>query len=145
VRRIAIDSALLNFSQTLAVLLANGINPAEALRLTERTVANRSVQAALRAAVDRVLEGENLSAALGRTGYVPDLMIDRLAIGESTGHLANCLQDIARNYSSLQSRRLEAMTTLIINGVMIFAFVFVGFIAYAIVAAVLQVSASFKF
>ncbi len=145
VRRLAIDSALLNFAQTLAVLLENGINPADALRLTERTVSNRTVQAALHAATDRVLEGESLSSALARTGYVPDLMIDRLAIGESTGHLAPCLQDIARNYSSLQSRRLEAMTTLIINGVMTFAFLFVGFIAYAIVAAVLQVSASFRF
>jgi len=143
IRRLAIDSALLNFVQTLAVLLQNGINPAEALRLTERTVENRTVQAALRAATDRVLEGESLSASLARTGYVPDLLIDRLAVGESTGHLAPCLQDIAKNYASMQSRRLDAMTTLIISGVMTFAFLFVGFIAYAIVAAVLQVSASF--
>lgn len=145
VRRLAIDSALLNFVQTLAVLLQNGINPAEALRLTERTVENRTVQAALRAATDRVLEGESLSASLARTGYVPDLLIDRLAVGESTGHLAPCLQDIAKNYAALQSRRLEAMTTVIISGVMTFAFLFVGFIAYAIVSAVLQVSASFRF
>lgn len=143
IRRLAIDSALLNWVQTLAVLLQNGINPAEALRLTERTVENRTVQAALRAATDRVLEGESLSASLARTGYMPDLLIDRLAVGESTGHLAPCLQDIAKNYASIQSRRLEAMTTLIISGVMTFAFLFVGFIAYAIVAAVLQVSASF--
>ncbi len=145
VRRLAIDSALLNWVQTLAVLLQNGINPAEALRLTERTVENRTVQAALRAATDRVLEGESLSTSLARTGYVPDLLIDRLAVGESTGHLAPCLQDIAKNYASVQSRRLEAMTTIIISGVMTFAFLFVGFIAYAIVAAVLQVSASFRF
>ncbi len=145
VRHLAIDAALLNFAQTLSVLLENGINPAEALRLTERTVGNRTVQAALRGAIDRVLEGESLSIALSRTGFVPDLMIDRLAIGESTGHLGHCLQDIARNYTSIQSRRLEAMTTIIINGVMAFAFLFVGFIAYAIVAAVLQVSASFRF
>ena len=145
VRNLAVDSALLNFAQTLAVLLQNGINPAEALRLTERTVNNRSVQAALRSATDRVLEGESLSIALSRTGFVPDLMIDRLAVGESTGHLAHCLQDIAKNYNSIQSRRLEAMTTVIINGVMLFAFLFVGFIAYAIVAAVLAVSSSFRF
>ena len=74
---------------------------------------------------------------------MPDLLIDRIAVGESTGHLAPCLQDIAKNYSSMQSRRLDAMTTVIISGVMTFAFLFVGFIAYAIVVAVLQVSASF--
>ncbi len=145
VRRFAIDSALLNFAQTLAVLLQNGINPAEALRLTERTVGNRTVQAALRTATDRVLEGESLSAALARTGYLPDLVIDRLAVGESTGQLAPCLRDIARNYADVHSRRLHALTTMMSSAVLLFAFAFVGFIAYAIVSAVLQVSASFRF
>lgn len=145
IRRFTIDSALLNFSQTLAVLLQNGINPAEALRLTERTVGNRTVQAALRTATDRVLEGESLSAALARTGYLPDLVIDRLAVGESTGQLAPCLRDIAKNYADAHSRRLHALTTMMSSAVLLFAFAFVGFIAYAIVSAVLQVSASFRF
>lgn len=142
-RRIVIDSSLLNFSQTLSVLLQNGINPAEALRLTERTVGNRTVQAALRTATDRVLEGETLSIALSRTGYMPDLMLDRLSVGESTGQLAPCLRDIARNYAETQTRRLQGLTTVISSAVLLFAFGFVGFIAYAIVSAVLQVSASF--
>ena len=145
VSRLVIDSALLNFSQTLAVLLQNGINPAEALRLTERTVENRTVQASLRTATDRVLEGESLSIALSRTGYMPDLVLDRLAVGESTGQLAPCLRDIARNYADAHTRRLEGLTTIISSAVLLFAFAFVGFIAYAIVSAVLQVSASFRF
>ena len=145
IRRIVIDSALLNFSQTLAVLLQNGINPAEALRLTERTVGNRTVQAALRTATDRVLEGETLSIALSRTGFMADLVLDRLAVGESTGQLAPCLRDIARNYADAHSRRLQGLTTVISSTVLLFAFSFVGFIAYAIVSAVLQVSASFHF
>lgn len=145
IRRVAIDSALLNFAQTLAVLLQNGINPAEALRLTERTIGNRTVQAALRTATDRVLEGESLSNALARTGYLPDLMVDRLAVGESTGQLAPCLRDIARNYAQAHTRRLQGLTTVISSAVLLFAFAFVGFIAYAIVSAVLQVSASFRF
>lgn len=145
IRRLAIDGAVLTFTQTLAVLLENGITPAEALRLTERTVGNRSVQAAIRSATDRVLEGESLSAALGRTGYFPDLVLDRIAVGESTGQLAPCLRDLSRNYAAAQSRRLHGLTTVVSSAVLLFAFAFVGFIAYAIVAAVLQVSASFKF
>ncbi len=143
IKRLVIDSALLNFSQTLAVLLQNGINPAEALRLTERTVGNRTVQAALRTATDRVLEGETLSVALSRTGFMADLVLDRLAVGESTGQLAPCLRDIARNYADAHTRRLQGLTTVISSTVLLFAFSFVGFIAYAIVSAVLQVSSSF--
>jgi general secretion pathway protein F len=113
--------------------------------LTERTVPNRTMRAAMRQATERVLEGDSLSLALTRTGYFPDLVLDRLAVGESTGKLAPCLRDIARHYSSRHTQRLEHAVGIIANGVLLFAFAFVGFLAYAIVAAVLRVSASFHF
>ena len=145
IRTWAIDIGVLAFVQTLAVLLENGINTVEALRLTERTVPNRTMRAAMRQATERVLEGDSLSLALTRTGYFPDLVLDRLAVGESTGKLAPCLRDIARHYASLHTQRLEHSVGIIANGVLLFAFAFVGFLAYAIVAAVLRVSASFHF
>ncbi len=145
IREFVLETALLNFTQILAVLLENGIPTAEALRLTERTVANRTLQAELHLATDRVLEGASLSASLTKTGFFPDLMLDRLAVGESTGKLAPCLRDIARNYATRHTRRLHALTSVISTTVLLFAFSFVGLIAYAIVSAVLEVSASFKF
>lgn len=144
-RGFVLETTLLNFTQVLAVLLENGIPTSEALRLTERTVVNRTVQAGLHAATDRVLEGESLSNSLAKTGYFPDLLLDRLAVGESTGKLAPCLRDIARNYAKQHTRRLQALTNVISSAVLLFAFSFVGFIAYAIVSAVLSVSSSFKF
>lgn len=145
VRSFVLETTLLNFTQVLAVLLENGIPTAEALRLTERTVTNSTVQASLHLATDRVLEGESLSASLAKTGYFPDLLLDRLAVGESTGKLAPCLRDIAKNYAKQHTRRLHALTNVISSAVLMFAFTFVGFIAYAIVSAVLQVSSSIKF
>ncbi|MFZ5497256.1 MAG: type II secretion system F family protein [Verrucomicrobiota bacterium] len=145
VRGFVLETTLLNFTQVLAVLLENGIPTVEALRLTERTVANRTLQAELHNATDRVLEGASLSAALGQTGFFPDLLLDRLAVGESTGKLAPCLRDISRNYAARHTRRLHALTNVISTIVLLFAFSFVGLIAYAIVSAVLEVSASFKF
>ncbi len=145
VRGFVMETTLLNFTQILAVLLENGIPTVEALRLTERTVANRTLQAELHKATDRVLEGASLSAALGQTGFFPDLLLDRLAVGESTGKLAPCLRDISKNYATRHTRRLQALTSVISTAVLLFAFSFVGLIAYAIVSAVLEVSASFKF
>lgn len=145
VRSFVIEATLLNFTQILAVLLENGISTVEALRLTERTVANRTLQAELHRATDRVLEGASLSSALGQTGFFPDLLLDRLAVGESTGKLAPCLRDISRSYASRHTRRLHALTSVVSTAVLLFAFAFVGLIAYAIVSAVLEVSASFKF
>lgn len=145
VRSWAVDTGVLAFVQTLAVLLENGINTVEALRLTERTVPNRTMRAALREATDRVLEGDSLSNALGRTGYFPDLVLDRLAVGENTGKLAPCLRDIAQHYTNRHTQRLQRLVGVLSNGVLVGVFAFVGFLAYAIVSAVLRVSASFHF
>lgn len=140
-----INSTVHNFSETLAVLLENGVTTAEALRMTERTITHRTLRRALREATDRVLEGEKISVSLGRTGCFPDLVLDRLAIGESTGNLAPSLRDIARTYRQELASQLQAFSTIVSSAVLLFAFSFVAFIAYAIIAAVFSVSASFKF
>lgn len=140
----AVSQTVLAFSQTLGVLLANGITAAEALRMTERQIGNRVHRAAFRAATDRVLEGEALSSALARTGCFPDLVLDRLAVGENTGNLVPSLQEIARNYRRIISGQLNLFVKIIATVVLLAVFVIVGFIAFAIVSAVFKVSASFK-
>jgi general secretion pathway protein F len=142
---LAVRVTILNFSHTLAILLENGITTAEALRLAERTVGNTALRQLLRAATDRVLEGEGLSRSLARTAVFPPLMLDRLAVGEQTGSLAPSLRDIAADYREDLTGWLQNFTRVVSTAVLIFAFSFVAFLAYAIVSAVFQVSASFKF
>jgi type II secretory pathway component PulF len=138
------SQTVLDFSQTLGVLLQNGITAAEALRMTERQIKNRVHRRAFDGAIDRVLEGEALSTALGRTGCFPDLVLDRLAVGENTGNVVPCLKDIATTYQLKISRQLNMFTKVIASVILGAVFVFVGFIAIAMVMAVLQVSSSFK-
>lgn len=140
----AVSRTVLSFSQTLSVLLENGITAAEALRMTEKQIDNRVHRAAFVAATARVLEGEALSVALGRTGVFPDLVLDRLAVGENTGNIVPSLKQIAVAYQKAISNQLNTFTKVIASGVLMMVFVFVGFIAFAIVNAVFQVSASFN-
>lgn len=140
----AVARTVLSFSQTLAVLLENGITAAEALRMTERQIDNRTHRAAFALATGRVLEGEALSVALTRTGVFPDLVLDRLAVGENTGNVVPSLKQIAQAYQKQISNQLGAFTKVVASGVLMLVFIFVGFIAFAIVSAVFQVSASFK-
>lgn len=139
-----IARTVLSFSQTLSVLLENGITAAEALRMTEKQIDNRTHRGAFSAAIGRVLEGEALSAALARTRIFPDLVLDRLAVGENTGNVVPSLKQISAAYQKLIARQLNAFTKVLASGVLILVFVFVGFLAFAIVSAVFQASASFK-
>jgi len=137
--------SVLNFCHTLAVLLENGITTAEALRLAEKTAPNRALRQQLREATDRVLEGDSLSKALARTGYFPRLLLDRVAVAEQTGNLAPGLRDISRSYRAELDRWLGTISQTISASVLVAAFSFVAFIAFAIVAAVFEVSSSFRF
>lgn len=140
----AVSRTVLSFSQTLSVLLENGITAAEALRMTEKQIDNRVHRDAFNAATARVLEGEALSVALARTGVFPDLVLDRLAVGENTGNIVPSLKQIAAAYQKQISSQLNTFTKVIASGVLMMVFIFVGFIAFAIVSAVFQVSASFN-
>jgi general secretion pathway protein F len=139
-----VSQTVLAFSQTLSVLLENGITAAEALRMTEKQIENTAHREAFKSATGRVLEGEALSLALGRTGVFPELVLDRLAVGENTGNVVPSLKQIAVAYQKQISNQLSFFTKVIASGVLMGVFIFVGFIAFAIVQAVFQVSSSFK-
>ena len=142
---IATRLSVLNFCETLAALLENGITTSVALRYAERTAPNRALRARLRAATDRVLEGESLSRALGRTGIFPVLLLDRITVAEQTGNLAPGLRDVADSYRSDLDRWLSGLTKAVASGVLILTFATIGFIAYGMVSAVFEVSSSFRF
>ncbi len=91
-----------------------------------------------------MLEGEALSVALARTGCFPDLVLDQLAIGENTGNIVPSLKKIATAYQRRLSLQLHATSRIFASTVLIAVFLFVGFMALAIVQAVLQLSSSFK-
>mgnify|MGYP000706140660 CR=1 FL=1 len=139
-----VAQTVLAFSQTLSVLLENGITAAEALRMTEKQIGNTVHRQAFNTATARVLEGEALSLALSRTGCFPDLVLDRLAVGENTGNVVPSLKQIALAYQKQIANQLNLFTKVIASGVLMAVFIFVGFIAFAIVSAVFQVSSSFK-
>ena len=139
-----VSQTVLSFAQTLSVLLENGITAAEALRMTEKQIGNTVHRSAFNTATARVLEGEALSLALTRTGCFPDLVLDRLAVGENTGNVVPSLKQIAIAYQKNISNQLNMFTKVIASGVLMAVFIFVGFIAFAIVSAVFQVSSSFK-
>jgi type II secretory pathway component PulF len=139
-----VSQTVLSISQTLSVLLENGITTVEALKMTARQIDNVVHRQAFNEAIDRVIEGEGLSRALERTECFPPLVLDQLAIGENTGNIVPSLKKISANYQKIVSGQLGMFTKVLASGVLMGVFIFVGFLAFSIVSAVFQLSASFK-
>jgi type II secretory pathway component PulF len=139
-----VSQTVLAFSQTLSVLLENGINASEALRMTERQIVNTQHRQSFKEATERVLEGEALARALQRTEFLPPLVLDQLSVGENTGNVVPSLKKISNTYRKAISDQLSAFSQILANGLLLCVFAFVGFIAFAVVMAVFQLSATIR-
>ncbi|MFT3869144.1 MAG: type II secretion system F family protein [Nibricoccus sp.] len=139
-----LSQTVLSFSQTLSVLLENGITTVEALRMTERQISNTVHRKSFKEATERVMEGEGLSRALQRTGWLPPIVLDQLAVGENTGNLVPSLKKISTSYQKSIAALVNTYTSVVTNTILLSVFAFVGFIAFAVVSAVFSLSNSIK-
>ncbi len=136
------DSNILNLSQTLSLLLENGITTITALAMTERTINNLTIRKSFNEARAKIAEGASISGAFMATGYFVDIVIDIVTVGENTGNVVPSLKEVARYYGKKQNQQIKAFTGLISIGVLLIAFVFVGLIAFGIISSVFQLSSS---
>ena len=135
---------ILRLSQTLGLLLENGISTLPALAMTERTIHNRVFRAAFAEARGKIAEGAGISAALAGTGFLPPLVLDVLAVGESTGNIVPSLHEIARDYRKRISKQVGVFVSVVSIGALLAAAAFVALVAFGIISAVFQISASLK-
>lgn len=135
-------SEIFQSSSLMATLMESGINTTESLRLSEKTFTNTRLRAKFSESRQQIQEGTSISLAFKRTQFMPDLALDILTVGESTGNLVNSLREITKIYRRELTRYLQILTAVISSGALIFAFVLVTIIALSIIFSVFQVSNS---
>ncbi|MEM6912094.1 MAG: type II secretion system F family protein [Verrucomicrobiota bacterium] len=126
------------FLETLANLVSNGLPLLRALELVRDATTNLFYRSRLDQAILLVGDGTALTRALSRVGGFPDLMQDMLHVGEQTGDLPTALRRSAQRYDSELSKRISRMTALITPIVLIVMAVLIGSVAYMMVTAIFQ-------
>ena len=124
------------FCHTMANLLANGVPLLNALKLVVRSTPNLFVRNRLDAAVLEVGEGGSLSRSLAKTGAFDGGLVDRIAIGEQSGHLQNAFVKAARRYDEELDNRIQKLTALVPTIVLIFMALIIGVVAYSIITTI---------
>jgi type IV pilus assembly protein PilC len=119
-------------SRVLGTLLVGGIPLVQALETAGRSLGSVLLKKALDQTATLVREGKSLSASLERTGIVPDLAVDMMEVGESTGALPQMLSSVAEFYEEDVSTRMTALLSLIEPAIMIFMGIFVAFVLIAL-------------
>ena len=120
------------FCRMLATLLSGGIPLVSSLETAASSFSSALVRRALEAASRTVREGRTLSAGLRESGFVPDLTVEMIEVGESTGALSQMLASVAEFYEEDVQTRLQAALMLIEPVILIFMGVLVAFVLLAL-------------
>jgi type IV pilus assembly protein PilC len=101
------------FARTLSTLLTGGLPLVPSLETAARAIDSRQIGAAVFRSVETVREGRGLSASLVATKMFPELAIEMIEVGESTGALPQMLNSVAEFFEEDVQSSLTAALSLI--------------------------------
>jgi general secretion pathway protein F len=130
---------LARFSRTLGTLLRNGVSPLAALSITQETIGNSALRAALGTVMESAKEGKGIAEPLEKTGVVPALAVQLTRVGEETARLDEMLLKIGEIYDEETQRSIERLLALLVPGVTIVLGIVVAIVMGSIVTAILSV------
>lgn len=139
--RVLRDLAGARIARTLSTMVESKLPLVEGLLLTQRTVGNRAIAAALGEAAASIREGGGLAAALRRSGLFPPILVVMTASGEASGRLGFMLASAADylerefdGFTQTTLALLEPMIVVVMGGL-------VAVIVLSILLPILQLQA----
>ena len=130
------------FCRTLSTLLTGGTPLVSALQTASESITSRLVRESVVRSTQMVREGESLHGALSATAVMPEMAMDMVEVGESSGALAPMLNSVAEFYEEEVSLRLGALVSLIEPLILIFMGMLVMFILVSLYLPIFSFSAT---
>ncbi len=116
------------FSRTLSTLLTGGTPLVAGLQTASDAITSKLLRSTVDQSTRMVREGESLHGALASKGIVPELALDMIEVGESSGALAPMLNSVAEFYEEEVNLRLTALVSLIEPLLLVFMGLLIAFI-----------------
>ncbi len=114
------------FSRMLSTLLTGGMPLVPSLETAGASMSSRKILNGIQSASVRVREGQSLARSLEEQKIFPDLSVEMIEVGESTGALPAMLNSVAEFYEEDVQTALAAAMVMIEPLILIIMAVFVG-------------------
>lgn len=107
------------FSRTLSTLLTGGLPLVPSLETAARSISSGRIAKAVVSSVTSVREGKGLAKSLEGTKVFPELSVEMIEVGESTGALPQMLNSVAEFFEEDVQTALTASLALIEPAILI--------------------------
>ena len=136
--------AVAKFTRTLGTMIASGVPILDGLEIVAGSAGNTVIESAILFVRDKISEGSNMADPLAKTGVFPSMVVQMIAVGESTGAMDTMLQKIADFYEDEVEVAVEGITKLIEPFMMVFIGGIVGTILIAMYLPIFSVAGNIK-
>src|ERR1700744_138782 len=99
--------------RTHSTLRTGGLPLVPSIETAARSIESRQVSKAVYTSVESVREGQGLATSLEETGVFPELSVEMIEVGESTGALPAMLNSVAEFFEEDVQTQLAAIMSLI--------------------------------
>lgn len=130
------------FSRMLSTLLAGGLSLVPALETAAQSMQSRLMANSINEATQAVREGRSLSRSIEDTKVFPELAVEMVEVGESTGALPTMLNSVAEFYEDDVETALTRAMSMIEPAILVFMGLVVGFILLSLYMPVFSIGAS---
>jgi len=129
------------FARTLSTLLTGGLPLVPSLETAARSISSRQVSNAVFSSVTQVREGQGLGRSLESTRVFPELALEMIEVGESTGALPQMLNSVGGFFEEDVDTSTAALLSLIEPVLLIFMGIVVAVILISLYLPILQLGA----
>jgi type IV pilus assembly protein PilC len=105
--------ATAHLARSLSTLISGGITVPEAWEIASQALNNTELRRRSQAVLPMIREGRGFTDSIRQAGWIPDLALDMIGIGERSGSLREMLDEVAAFYDAEAEVKLEQFTTLL--------------------------------
>lgn len=133
--------AVARFTRTLGTLISSGVPILEGLLIVAKTAGNKVVEQALVNTRQSISEGKTIAEPLDKSKVFPPMVVQMIAVGETTGALDAMLSKIADFYDDEVDNAVAGLTSMLEPMLMVFLGVVIGFIVVAMYLPIFKMAA----
>ncbi len=128
------------FSRLLSSLMGSGVSIVEALRIISGALGNEVYRQRILLVRDDVSHGITMGKSLENDPLFPDMVTQMIKVGEETAKIDSIIVKVADFYDEEVDNAVTSVNKIIEPIIIVTMAIVVGFIAYAIMTPIMQIS-----
>ncbi|GFR36404.1 type II secretion system F family protein [Thermobrachium celere] len=139
IRRIYILNYIVQFSNTLAMLLRSGVSVVSSLEIIEDVIENREIKRNISSSIGMLKSGLSISDSLLAIECFPSMFKNIIKSGEETGRIDDALINVSEFYYNELDEYIKRITVYIEPIILIFIALIIGFIVLSLMLPIFKI------